>query len=237
MFETNIQFYSIMILLSLFVNVLIVLFTYKKFNFTKDEIIGALVYENIGIITGAKLLTFFENYKQYNEFNFLNTGFSSLGGIIGAIICLIIFAIQFKKNYKDLLFIFMPSIPLMYAIGKIGCFIVGCCYGIQYNGLGNVVYNYSKEAPIGIHLFPIQILETIVFILIFIFIIIKITKKEFNWKTLGINFILCGLAKFILDFFRMSHVGKIITTNQILCLLFIGIGIILFFKENKKFNL
>ena len=60
-------------------------------------------------------------------------------------------------------------LPLLYAVGKIGCFIAGCCYGIEYYGIGNVVYNYvPKSEIIGLHLFPIQIVESIVFFLIFI---------------------------------------------------------------------
>ena len=65
MFNVKIPFYSIMILLSLIVNIIIVISIYKKFNFNTNEIIGALVYENIGIICGAKVLTYIINYKSF----------------------------------------------------------------------------------------------------------------------------------------------------------------------------
>ena len=69
MFDTKISLYTLMILLSLFVNVVVVMIIYKKYNFTRDEIIGALVYENVGIIFGAKILTYIINYRVYCYIN------------------------------------------------------------------------------------------------------------------------------------------------------------------------
>ena len=237
MFNTNIPLYSIMILLALLTNVKVVMLLYKKFEFSKDQIIGALVYENIGIIVGAKLLTFIQDYQLYGKFDFYSLGLSSYGGIIGAIICLIIFSFQFKKPIKDMLFTFMPSVPLMYAIGKIGCFLIGCCYGIEYTGWGNVVYNYSPIAHQHTHSFPVQLVEAIFFISIFVYMINKIIKNKFNWKTLGISFILCGLAKFTLDYLRISHVGIVLSLNQIISILFIIVGVILIIKNKRTLNL
>jgi len=226
-----------MILLALLTNVKVVMLLYKKFEFSKDQIIGALVYENIGIIVGAKLLTFIQDYQLYGKFDFYSLGLSSYGGIIGAIICLIIFSFQFKKPIKDMLFTFMPSVPLMYAIGKIGCFLIGCCYGIEYTGWGNVVYNYSPIAHQHTHSFPVQLVEAIFFISIFVYMINRIIKNKFNWKTLGISFILCGLAKFTLDYLRISHVGIVLSLNQIISILFIIVGVILIIKNKRTLNL
>ena len=240
MFNTKLPLYAMMILFSLLANVIVVINICKKYNFSKDEIIGALVYENIGIIFGAKLLTYIQNYKEYTNFDVISLGLSSYGAIIGAIICLIIFGLQFKKSLKNMLFTFMPSIPLMYAIGKIGCFLAGCCYGIEYSGMGSISYKYSTIAPNYTQLFPIQLLETITFILIFIYMIYKIFKKQFQWKTLGISFILCGFAKFVLDYLRASHINIFLSLNQLISLLFILIGFYMIKKyktDVKEFNL
>ena len=233
MIDTKLPLYGIMIILSLLVNIIIVLLIHKKFNFSKDEIIGALVYENIGIIFGAKLLTYLQNYSTYGKFDILKLGFSSYGALIGSIICLIIFGLQFKKSLKDMVFTFMPSIPLMYAIGKIGCFLAGCCYGIKYNGIGSIVYNYSAVAPNHIHLFPVQIIETIIFIIFFIYMFKNILMNKFTWKTLGVSFILCSFAKFSLDFFRASHTDIILSLNQIISIVFILFGILMYIKDKK----
>jgi len=236
MFDTRVPVYGIMILLALATNIIVVMLIYKKYEFSKNEIIGALVYENIGIILGAQIFTFFANYQLYEEFDLLSLGLSAYGAVIGAIICLMLFALQFKRSVKDMLFIFMPSIPLMYAIGKIGCFLAGCCVGIEYDGWGSIVYNYSAAALAGVRLFPVQLAETIVFIFIFIYIFAESVKNKLNLKTLGLSFILCGFGKFILDYLRMSHSGELLSfsLNQTVSIIFIVIGIKLFIVKQPE---
>ncbi|HAB67370.1 MAG TPA: hypothetical protein DCE23_08385 [Firmicutes bacterium] len=234
MFNTKIPLYGLAIICALISNVIVVIILYKKYHFNRDEMIGALVYENIGIIFGAKLLTYLQDISHYGKFDIYTLGLSSFGGVIGAIICLILFGLQFKKSLKEMMFLFMPSIPLMYSIGKVGCFLVGCCYGIEYNGIGNVVYNYSFSAPVGVHLFPVQIIETVVFLCIFVYMFIKQKYCKFNWNTLGISFCMCGLGKFILDYFRNGHAVIIVSLNQIISLIFVIIGLFLIYKKENN---
>lgn len=236
MFNTRIPLYGIMILMALILNVIVVAKTYDKTKFTKEEIIGAIIYEIIGIILGAKVLAFLENYQAYNgQFDFLKIGLSSYGAVIGAVVMLIAFKLQFKKNLKELVLTFALPLPLLYAVGKIGCFLAGCCREIEYHGIGNVVYNYvSKSDIIGLHLFPVQLVESIVFFLIFVYVFTKYKKNKYNVKVFSIMLLLCSISKFLLEFLRMSHVGKIISITQLISLLFVLISIYLIIKTRRK---
>ena len=232
MFNTNISFYSLAILLSLAINIVVVSIISKKYSYNKIELLSLLMYENTGIIIGAKVFTFIENFNQLNgDFDFINISLTSYGAVIGAILFLFLFAILFKKNIKELLYIFTPSIPLMYAIGKIGCFIVGCCHGIKYNGIFKVQYKYSPIAPNNTDLFPIQITETIVFLLIFIYMYRNTKNNNFNLNILGKSTVYCGISKFLLDFLRYSHTNVILSNNQLISIIIIIIGIILVKKK------
>lgn len=236
MFDTKIPLYGLMILMSLILNIIVIVKTYDNTKFTKEEIIGAMTYEIVGIILGAKMLAFIENYHIYkDEFAFFKVGLSSYGGVIGAIIVLLIFKFQFKENFKDLFLTFALPLPFLYAVGKIGCFLAGCCHGIEYHGFGNVVYNYvSKNDIIGLQLFPVQLVESIIFFLIFVFILIKYKKNKYNVKSLSIMMLLCGISKFLLEYFRMSHVGKVLSITQVISIIFILISIYLL-KIKKEF--
>lgn len=237
MFNTKFSLYGVIILVALLSNVIVVVPLLKKYSYDYREILGILLYQLVGIIGGAKLLSFLQNYQQYNgEFNFVKVGLSAYGGVIGAIIFILLFSFQFKKSLKELLYIFMPSIPLMYSIGKVGCFLAGCCYGIEYNGIFKVAYHYSMSAPKDIYLFPIQIVESIVFFVIFVYIISKHKKNQFNLKTLGKGFVFCSISKFLLDFFRMSHKNMFLSTNQIISVFFTIIGLILLIYADSKRN-
>ncbi len=123
----------------------------------------------------------------------------------------------------------------MYGIGKIGCSLAGCCYGIEYTGPLSISYKYSYSAPKEINLFPVQLLESIVFIIIFWYIFDKIKKLKSNSNIIGQTLIICGIAKFILDYLRMNHLGKVFTINQIVSMIFVLIGfyIALLNKRNR----
>ncbi len=217
MFDITTHFYSIMILLSLIVNIIIAMLISKKYSVSKKEMICLLLYENVGIIGGAKLFTFIQKYEELDgQFDFISLGLTAYGGIIGALLFLLLFSFQFKKSFKEILYIFMPSIPLMYGISKIGCYFAGCCAGIEINT----------------YIFPVQIIEAIVFILIFIYMLAKHNKNQFDLKTLGISAVLCGSSKFMLDYFRYSHIGIVLSFNQIISIIVIIIGVIvIIFKK------
>lgn len=228
MFNTKIPLYAVMLILSLFANTFIVIKLAKKFDYDKLKILILVIFENIGIIYGGKLMTYFTG--NYEKFNFLTLGFSSYGGLIGALIFVILFYYLIDKD-KNLLNVTLPSIPLVYSIGKIGCFLAGCCHGILYNGLFSITYHYSLVTENGTSYFPVQLLESLVFLVIFIIEYKRVKRGKFNpWILL----ILCSLSKFILDFLRYSHVGKILTINQIISLIFLIIGIYFWRKNERK---
>ena len=63
--------------------------------------------------------------------------------------------------------------------------------------------------------------------------IYKIITNKFSLRTIGISFILCVFAKFVLDFLRIGHVNILISSNQIICIAFIVLGIIIVLKNRK----
>lgn len=206
----------------------------KTLNYKKEENYGLILYILLGTLFGAKYFTLLTNFNKFKDnIDFKKIGLSSYGAIIGILILLIIFAKQYKKNFKDLINNILPAIPLMYGISKIGCFLAGCCYGIKYNGPLSITYKYSLSAPKNISLLPIQIIETITFILIYLY---TSKKKKENKNIIGITLLLCGLSKFLLDYLRMNHIDKILTVNQIVSIPFIIIGLILYFKEKSEHN-
>lgn len=217
--------YPAMIVLSLIVNAIVVLIVSRKFKYKVDELVSMLVIDNIGIIGGGLLYTYIISK---------GLGFSSLGGVIGGLVFLYLYSLLVKKDYKYMLILFMPSIPLMYAIGKIGCFVAGCCYGIPYDSIGHIVYHHSNVAPLNTGLFPIQIIETIIFLGIFIYVIYHYYKKQCSIKLVMKELIMCGIAKFVLDFFRFEHTTKFITSNQVMCLVIVIVASVYLLKMNKK---
>lgn len=235
MFNTKIPLYGICLLSGLILNIFIVILLAKKYNYPNYIVTSLLIFENIGIIYGAKILAFFQEYDLYNgKFNLFKVGVSAFGGLLGAILMSFLFSRLFKFPIKDLICITMPSVPLIYSLGKMGCFFTGCCQGIEYHGFGNIVYNYASESINGMHLFPVQLVESIVFLIIFICVLYRYKKYGYNLRNIGFIFFSCSLSKFIFYYFRMEHVNSIFSSNQILCISFMLIGIYMLWFYNKK---
>lgn len=234
MINTKIPLYGILVVSGILSGLYIIYRNIKTLNYKKEENYGLILYILLGTLFGAKYFTLLTNFNKYkNNIDFNKIGLSSYGAAIGIIILLIIFAKQYKKNFKELINNILPAVPLMYGISKIGCFLAGCCYGIKYNGPLSITYKYSLSAPKNISLLPIQIIETITFILIYLY---TSKKKKENKNIIGITLLLCGLSKFLLDYLRMNHIDKILTVNQIVSIPFIIIGLILYFKEKSEHN-
>ncbi len=151
-------------------------------------------------------------------------GFSSIGGLLGLLLGNFILGKVFKKSRSVLWTAYCSIIPLIYSISKMGCFLVGCCYGIPYNGPFNVTY--SGKAPLTyVHLFPVQLAEVIVFFGIFLlsYYVIYIRQSKH-----GILFclVLCSLAKFSLEFLRSANMKNVLGINQIFCLVIVFVVIL-----------
>ena len=72
---------------------------------------------------------------QEHSLDVLKTGFSSYGGLIGIIVSTLLFIKLTSVPARQILIVSLMPVPLVYGVGKIGCFIAGCCKGIAINGL------------------------------------------------------------------------------------------------------
>lgn len=94
-----------------------------------------LFFSMIGGLIGARLLYVIRNYEQEFAGDFIKVfkinqgGIVFQGGFIGALIVAWFFCK--KKNFDFLkgLDIIAPAIALGHAMGRIGCFLNGCCFG------------------------------------------------------------------------------------------------------------
>lgn len=224
------KMYTYMLFTGLILNALIVIFIGLKYKLQPYVIASSLIYENIGLIMGAKALSLYHFNKEILTINnFFSSGYLAFGGLFVALVLIYIYSKQVNIDIKYFWFTYITPVFLLYLCGKVGCFFNGCCYGIPYSGIGSVVSNRTNEL-----VFPVQIVEAISFLPIFTYLIVKEIKNKQNYKTLGIGVIWAGIFKFSLDFFRTSHIGIIISMNQYLCFLLIFIGIIFIRKYYKE---
>ena len=195
---------------------------------------------------GAKLLYLIQNLKEIIENpsilgNSIVDGYVIYGGIIVAIpsvyICLKIKKVDILQ-YMD---IGIASIAIAQCIGRIGCFMAGCCYGkyIADSHWYTITYTNSKYAVNNVELFPIQIVMSILDLINFIILCIHNKKSKIKGATLTLYMITYGIGRFIIEFFRgdidRGTVG-ILTTSQFISIFVAIIGILLLILLKYKYK-
>lgn len=244
-FGHNVAIYSLMILIGLIFGILFAVFYFTKFyNIKKEDVFYCSLFAMIGAMVGGKALYIITNIpnvikyhltiKQF--FDAFTGGFVFYGGLIGGFLGTLIYSKVFKISLKELLLIIIPAIPLVHAFGRIGCFCAGCCYGMEYHGIGHVVFTNTDYAPLNVPLFPTQLVES--FLNFLIFLVILITYKKFinTYKSIGIYCILYSIVRFILEFFRGDKIRGFIfgiSTSQLISIFLFLAGILIFVHEHK----
>ena len=108
---------------------------------------------------------------------------------------------------------------------------------MPYDGFGAITFDHSPVAPNGVPLFPMQIVETICNLIIFIILLITYKKFLGTYKTVGLYLILYSIVRFTLEFFRGDLIRGIyfsVSTSQWISVALLIIGIAIFIYERRK---
>lgn len=240
-FGKTIAMYGLLIIIGIFFGLTVAIIRRKKYNITSDDIIFSSCYAGLGLLIGSKLLyiitiipdiiTYWEQIlaKPSLLLSVISGGFVFYGGLFGALIGYYFYCKQYHINLITLLELLAPSIPLIHAFGRIGCYFAGCCYGIHYDGPFHIIFQNSIVAPNNISLFPIQLVEAALNFTLSIILLLYASKKRKAGQTLGIYFICYSVIRFILEYFRGDVARGIllgVSTSQWISLALIPIGLI-----------
>lgn len=142
-----------------------------------------------------------------------NTGIVFYGGLFGLLVGYY-WGINSKLvTVKDLhaIDVLAMCIPLFHAIARIGCFLAGCCYGIE-SDIFSISYTILENGIIDTaNRIPVQLIESIFNIGVFIYLL-SLLRME-NWKNKNLLFryiILYSCGRFLLEFIRGDTVRGLI---------------------------
>lgn len=163
----------------------------------------AMICGNLLYIIVTYPFSYIWSLIQAGDFSFVGSGIVFYGGLIGGLVGGL-FGVRLS-HCKPKLFLeaVVPYIPLGHAVGRIGCLLAGCCYGMEYEGVLSVHYPNSVT---GVSpekgFFPVQPLEALLNVVI-CFVLLALRKKE-KGKTLVLPAYLCLYAatRFGLEFLR-----------------------------------
>jgi len=192
------------------------------------SIIGARVYYCVFSETSFTFLEFLQIW---------NGGLAIYGGIIGGLIGVIIYSLVKKINLLKLTDVIAVVLILAQAIGRVGCYFGGCCYGIEVTN-PNLMWFPLARIIDGVWVYSTFFYEAIWNALGFIILYFVYNKTKQNGLTTGAYLAFYGFGRFFIEILRGDslYIGSIKVSMLLSAILFI-IGvviIILSFVYNKK---
>lgn len=129
--------------------------------FLAGALIGAKVYALILVWPSLKrnFSLLWTNPQLFLQM-YLYGGMVFYGGLIGGALCVAGLLLSRSVRFSRLETVYLPCVPLVHGIGRIGCFCAGCCYGVPTDSILGVVYPAGGAAPSGIPLMPVQLFES-----------------------------------------------------------------------------
>jgi len=165
-------------------------------------------------IVGAKVLyiindwsTYAANPREIFSLSTLQAGGVFSGGLLASFIAA---AWYLRKNRMPALGTcdaFSPGLALGHAIGRLGCFAAGCCYGKQTTHFWGVTFRNPLAAqwvgtPLGVPLEPTQLFESAVELVNFFILMWLFKRKSFDGQVFGAYLFVYGVARYFLEFIR-----------------------------------
>ena len=156
------------------------------------------------------------------------------GGLFGGVATfLLVYRFYYLRHnppiIKEILKIAPSALCAGHGIGRIGCFLNGCCYGIETDAWYGVLFPGHAHKVI-----PTQLFE-MAFLLILAVILGFLAFKEITIYTMPIYLLSYGIFRFLLEFIRGDERGQLqgLSPSQYWCILLIVSAVVLYFLYNK----
>lgn len=213
-FGVPIYSYGLFLALAFLVCIILILRRAVIIGINPHEILDLSLYIIISGVLGARLLyvVFDFDYYVMHPFEILllnKGGLVFYGGFIFSVIVGILFAKKRKLPVLVIIDLFFLYLPLGQAIGRIGCFLNGCCYGKPTESIFGVQFpEYSFSAnQFGINhwVYPAQIYSSVTDLVIFVILGLRMKYKKYNGQIALYYMFLYGTARFLLEYIRADN--------------------------------
>ncbi|MDE1920963.1 MAG: prolipoprotein diacylglyceryl transferase [Candidatus Omnitrophica bacterium] len=207
----------------------------KRSNISQDTAYDLVFWCLVGGFIGARIFYIFLEWPYYSANPLAipmiwEGGLAWQGGFIGGILSGVWFVRRHKLFIRPTLDLVAPYIALGQSIGRIGCFLKGCCYGKPVSWGPYYPVHHAR-------LYPTQLFECAM--LFVIFLVLK--KAQSKPHMAGFIFVLylwlAAVERFVVEFFRGDTVptGTPLSLAQYVAIgVFIsGLVLLKVFKKNE----
>lgn len=203
---------------------------------TKEQCSNAVMVALIAGIAGARIfyvVQFFDLYRNnfFEIFRIDRGGLVYYGGFILAVLSLIVYSRIAKLDIIRLWDGFTPALAVAHALGRIGCFLNGCCFGKPTEFFTGIPYPAGSEPAKrygDLPLHPVQLYEAgenLLCALLYFYLVRKAPRGVAGASYL----IIYGTLRFVNEFARGDHklIAGMVTPAQLIGIILIIAGAVM----------
>jgi phosphatidylglycerol:prolipoprotein diacylglycerol transferase len=193
----------------------------KREGIPPNKIVDLGFYILLSALIGSRLFYVMINAGYYLKnpldiFKVWEGGLVFYGGLVLTVPTVLWYVKKNALSVWSTADLFAPSLAIGHAVGRIGCFYAGCCYGKPAEGLPWAVTFTDPQtlALVGIPLHPTQIYESLGEFTIFLVLITLRRHRSFNGRLFVTYVMLYSVLRFIVEFFR-GDIARGFITHQL----------------------
>ena len=227
--------YGLMVAIAFLVAVYVAARRAKKEGVPPQAIFDLSLYILISALLGARVFYILQHRDSYSSFvdvlRIWQGGLVYYGGFALALVVAVLYLRWKKLPIGKVADVLGPSLVLGMSIGRIGCFLAGCCFGKPTSLPWGVTFPEDSLAWMEIgsqKIHPTQLYSVVSLFSIFIILLILRRHMKFSGQLFLFSVLMYSVYRFLIDFVRYytpdARIGSL-ATSQVIS---IGTGTIAF---------
>ncbi len=245
--------YGVMLAIAFMAGIYITMRLAERREIDRDKVLNLCFIILIAAIIGSRLLyvvTHLDEFQGRWLYTFLPvqpdgsiglSGLIFLGGFIAALLAALVYVKKQNIPAFKMADSAAPALAFGLFVGRIGCFLNGCCFGKICDTALGVKFPAGSAAGFvmgDVYLHPTQLYSSTYGLIIFVILMLINYKKVADGLIAAVFLVLYGIARFTVDFFRYYEEEMIVAGgldwNQIISLIMVIGGVILFFDRSRR---
>lgn len=221
----------------------------RRSGYNPETITNLAVYVALAGMLGAKIAMILFDWREYaaNPGRMFSMDTLQAAGVFqgGLILALVTAYFYMKRQGLPVLATadaFAPGVSIGHAIGRLGCFAAGCCWGVECDLPWAVKFHNPAAwsltgVPLETPLHPTQLYESAVEALLFAWLFRRYGKPHAPGRILGLYLVISSMMRFGIEFLRFHQqalIAGLSLTQWISLALAIAGGVLLAKTGNTK---
>lgn len=229
----TIHTYGFMIAVGFLIALWLALRQAKKVQVSQDKLVDLAFYCLLAALLGSRIFFIFTNWGYYMDHpldivKIWEGGLVFYGGLLFAVPTALWYMRKAELPVWQTFDIFAPSIAIGHAIGRLGCFCAGCCYGKPAEGIPwSVIFRDPASLAItGVPLHPSQLYESAGEFLNFLILVGIRRRQKFDGQIFWLYVMNYSIVRSVVELFRGDEVRGFVlpgfSISQAISLLLFG---------------